>query len=121
VNPRAMTLDEYIYHCNSYGKPKALNESYYLYTSLDFDVVDKLKKKKINCNTVALTDNKSRELFNPEKNGDIKTWKLVKLSESKIDVLENNDTHVILGNEYGEIKAKIAKDVLLVEEFVINN
>lgn len=121
INPKMLNLEEYVYLCTSSNKPKTLNETYFLFSSAHYNLVDRLKKEKIKSKNFALSDKASNTMFNPATKGDIVLTEFCNLVDSDLDLLEINEdkTSMILGNKDGEIKIRLLDNILMVEEYIL--
>lgn len=121
VNPKMLSLDEYVYFSTSANKPIALNETYFLFTTAHYGLTDRLKKEGIKSKTFGLTDKASKNLFDPSVKGDIVLNKFYSLLESDLRIFQISDdkTSMILGNDIGEARVRVIGTVLMVEDFVL--
>jgi hypothetical protein len=116
-------FNEYVYLTTSQNKPISLNETYFIFSSAHYGLKDKLKKEKIKTINFGMDDKAAKRLFDPSVKGDIVLEEFFNLVESDLNILEINKekTSMILGNSIGEIKVDIFDNVMLVEDFVIND
>jgi hypothetical protein len=121
VNPRKLTLDEYVLFSTSMHKPISLNETYYIFTSPHFRTSEELKRNNIRSNNFAITDQVSKKLFDPKVKGDIVLDKFCRLVNSDLHLTQINEskTSMILEGVFGEVKVSLVNDILFVEDFVI--
>jgi hypothetical protein len=122
VNPKMLSFEEYIYMTTSANKPVVLDETYFVFSSAHYDLMDKLRKEKIKTISFGMSDRSAKRMFDPSKKGDIVLKEFYSLVEGNLKILDINKekTSMILGNDIGEIKIKIAKNVMLVEDFILN-
>lgn len=121
INPKILSFNEYVYLTTSSNKPVTLDETYFVFTSAHYGLMDQLKKEKIKTISFGVTDRAAKNMFDPSKKGDIVLDEFFNLVESDLKILEINKekTAMILGNENGEVKVKKVGNVMLVEDFAI--